>query len=403
MPLVFVHGVANRIDGPYVEETAARRALFEQYVTAGWSRSDGGPAEVLQPYWGRDGASLAWGGASVPNSGHVAERFGEGDADAPLLDIVSQVVPDGARADARLLTTARTSMSDALDLLWAAAFLASPDGARELASASATASALLGPAPAWLAEVADDEEFTVRLCQALEDHAEETQAGRESFGPGRVRTALHEGAARVREAVADRATAPVADRLRAELAPRVTEFLGDVLTYYRRRPATGADGGIGGKIAEVLREANARRGPQDPFVLVAHSMGGNIVYDLLSGPLADEGLTVDLLVTAGSQVAFFEELGLFSPHPPDVPGTAGLKLPMPAGVGRWLNVYDMNDLLSFRAGPVFEGAEDYSFRSGRLRAHSAYFLTPSFYARLGERLGPLRSGLPDGPAGDGCR
>lgn len=405
MPLVFVHGVANRIDGPHVEEARVRQALFEQYVTAGWSRADGGPAEILQPYWGGDGASLAWGGASVPNSARVAERFGEGVGDGPLSYIVAQVVPDDARIHERLLTTARTSMGDALDLLWTAALLASPDRAKELAAASALTPSLVESAPAWLAEVGDDEEFAVRLCQALEDIEQEEESGssRESFGVGQVRAAVQEGVVRIRETLADRTTSPVADRLRAELAPRITEFLGDVLTYYRRRPPDGAGAGIGGKIADVLREANALRGPRDPFVLVAHSMGGNIVYDLLSGPLAGEDLTVDLLVTAGSQVAFFEELSLFSPHPPDVPGTAGLKLPRPPAVRRWMNVYDMNDLLSFRAEPVFEGVEDHSFRSGRLRAHSAYFLAPSFYARLGERLGPLRSG-PQAPADeDGWR
>jgi hypothetical protein len=403
MPLVFVHGVANRIDGAYVEETAAREALFTQFVTKGWSRTDGGPARIIQPFWGNDGASLAWGGASVPNGARVAERFGPGRAEGLLPEVVSQIVPEGTHPRGRIVATARKSLGDALDLLWTAAFLASPESARELAEAYAVMlpSSAEDAEPAWMESVTDDEAFAVRLCRVLEDVYERTTASdRESFGRSGIRAALMSGVERVRDIVLDGVTMPVADVLRAELTPRITDFLGDVLTYYRQRTAEDGTGpGIDGKIAEVLREANAERGPRDPFVVVAHSMGGNIAYDLLSGRLADEGLTVDVLVTVGSQVAFFEELSLFAPHPPDVPGVAGLRLPMPRAVRRWLNVYDMNDLLSFRAEPVFDGVEDYSFRSGRLRAHSAYFLMPGFYARLAERLRPLLSG-PEATVGE---
>jgi hypothetical protein len=396
MPLVFVHGVANRIDGAQIEQNEVRRALFAQYVTAGWSPEGGGPARILQPYWGGDGASLAWGGASVPNRARAAERFGASVDGGPLQEVIAHLLPDEARPAEWLVTTARGSLSDALDLLWAAALLAVPERAEELAAASdvVLAAVAADPRPDWLDEVADDEEFAVRVGRVLKDSDGRAPATRERFGHGGVRSALMAGVRRMRDGVVSGSGAPVADRLRVGLVPPLSEFLGDVLTYYRQRNAAGVEGsrGIGDKVADVLKEASADRGPRDPFVLVAHSMGGNIVYDLLTGMLADAGVTVDLLVTVGSQVAFFEELSLFAPHPPDVPGTAGLRLPRPRPVRRWVNVYDLNDLLSFRAEPVFEGVEDYSFRSGRVRAHGAYFLLPSFYARLGARLGPLRRG-----------
>ncbi|MER6274556.1 hypothetical protein [Streptomyces sp900105755] len=396
MPLVFVHGVANRIDGAHVEQDGIRRALFAQHVTAHWSREDDGPAKILQPYWGGDAASLAWGGASVPSRTRGAERFGSSGDREPLQEVTAHLVPDEARPDERLVTTARASLNDALDLLWAAALLAAPERAEELAVASAVVltAAAADPRPGWLDQVADDEEFAVRAGRILNDSNSRVPATRERFGDGGVRSALMAGVRQMRDRVVSVSGASVADRLRTGLVPPLAEFLGDVLTYYRQRNAGLGEGdrGIGDKLADVLKEASADRGPRDPFVLVAHSMGGNIVYDLLTGVLEDAGVTVDLLVTAGSQVAFFEELSLFAQHPRDIPGTAGLRLPKPRSVRRWVNVYDLNDLLSFRAEPVFEGVEDYSFRSGRVRAHSAYFLLPSFYARLGARLGSLRYG-----------
>ncbi|MGW2683582.1 hypothetical protein ACWC6I_10525 [Streptomyces sp. NPDC001414] len=302
------------------------------------------------------------------------------------------LVPDGARPRERLVATARQSMADAVDLLLAAALLNSPGQADALAALSVTAlsSVEADPSPAWLADVEDDEAFAVRLCNVL-DAAAERASSREEFGGGGTRAAVMGAVSRVRSSGVAAVGAPVADVVRSWLMPPLTVFLGDVLTYLRRRTETGEDG-FGAKIGEEILQASAERGPRDPLVLVAHSMGGNIVYDLLSGMLRDAGVTVDLLVTVGSQVGFFEELSLFSPHPAGVPGIAAQRLPMPPPVRRWVNVYDLNDVLSFRAAPVFEGVEDYSFRSGRVRAHSAYFVMASFYARLAERLGPLQYG-----------
>lgn len=165
MPLVFVHGVANRIDREQVEETSARRSLFARYVTASWARPDGGRPEIYQPYWGGSGASLAWGGASIPHRDHAAEEFGT-SPDDPLAQVVAGVVPEGAPPCERLLTTARHSMADAIDLLLAAALLSSPRQADALAASSyaALSSVRADPRPAWLDDVADDEAFAVRLC-----------------------------------------------------------------------------------------------------------------------------------------------------------------------------------------------------------------------------------------------
>ncbi|RBL82836.1 hypothetical protein DDE05_34685, partial [Streptomyces cavourensis] len=105
-----------------------------------------------------------------------------------------------------------------------------------------------------------------------------------------------------------------------------------------------------------------------PLVVVAHSMGGNIVYDVLSHFRPD--LTVDTLVTVGSQVGLFEELKLFGASRPEINGETGGRVPLPPGLGRWINVVDHSDLLAYRVGPIFDGGRGLRLPvGGRLGAH----------------------------------
>jgi hypothetical protein len=117
-------------------------------------------------------------------------------------------------------------------------------------------------------------------------------------------------------------------------------------------------------------------------------MGGNVVFDLLSNLRTE--LSCDVLVTVGSQVGLFAELGLL-PAVAD-PQTAGDRQPRPANIGRWINVFDACDVLSFATAGIFDGTEDfvYSTGSGAVRSHSAYFLRPSFFRRLARHLGGAR-------------
>jgi pimeloyl-ACP methyl ester carboxylesterase len=140
-------------------------------------------------------------------------------------------------------------------------------------------------------------------------------------------------------------------------------------------------------VADALEEASRRVSDDDPhLIVVAHSMGGNIVYDLLTHYRPD--LRVDVLATVGSQVAFFEELKLFMESDPSVPSSGADRVPRPANVDRWINIFDRNDILSFTTSGVFDGVEDYEYSTGEgiLLAHTTYFLRPSFHDRLGDRL-----------------
>src|SRR5260221_14113967 len=93
-------------------------------------------------------------------------------------------------------------------------------------------------------------------------------------------------------------------------------------------------------------------------------------------------LQVDCLITVGSQVGLFEEMKLYLASDPNVPPNyPGGRVPLPPNLKRWLNVFDSNDVLSYRGMPVFDGVQDFHYDTGfsTLQAHGGYFLRPSFY------------------------
>lgn len=399
MPLVFVHGVAVRSGPSYDAGVAVRDALLRRYVLARHHRDDGAPVTILNPFWGELGGRLHWSGASLPLED--VEALGGDDADLVALD-ASATPPDtteAAAADARVLAVARRSLPEAVDLLWSAAALAAAaqpaatldDDAAHLAALAAPVAryAAANPEPAWLDEVRTDTELLTRLEREVEAFAPpgavaEAADEWESLGIGSAWQALRRGLGRFNAAVTGVVGRTASDRLRPAVVPPLVKFLGDVFVYLHQQ--SGAAGPIRDRVAAAIREAAALAEPSDPLVVVAHSMGGNIVYDLLTEELAD--VQVALVITAGTQVSFFEELKLFRCSDPAVPGPGtAAKVPRPANVQRWVNVFDYSDVLGFELGAVIDGVEDFSYRTGSLlKAHSEYFLQPSFYERLAARL-----------------
>jgi pimeloyl-ACP methyl ester carboxylesterase len=172
-------------------------------------------------------------------------------------------------------------------------------------------------------------------------------------------------------------------RMRAPIHRGLVTFLGDVFVYFHQREQHRR------AIADVitadlnLAAANKRK-TGEPFIVVAHSMGGIIMYDLLTSALSN--LEVDVLVTVGSQVAVIEELKLFESSDPAVPNASRNKVQKPRNVRRWVNVFDTTDILGFAASGVFEDVSDYEFATGHAWAHGGYFVEPMFHRRLGARL-----------------
>lgn len=344
----------------------------------------------------------------MPRLGDEVERLGgalDGDG---LAEALALAMPVDERPEARLLTAAKASFVDAIDLLWLSA---TSSGGGELRrsdmdaladlSASAVGYARDTPRPKWLDDVSDDEQFVIRLEEAIasytpsddfmageRDHGEE--GAWEALGDGATWGRLHAGVQRIRSAAVNRVARPSGEKLRSKVVPKLTDFLGDVLVYLSERPqpidgVRQAGGAIADGIAGVLRDAHATRLNEDPLVVVAHSMGGNIVHDVLTRHPDTQGINVDVLVTVGSQVGFFEELSLFGQHP-GVPGLVARRLPRPSAVRRWINIFDYNDPLSFRLAPIMEEVEDCEYRTGSFWAHGAYFLQPTFHALLAERV-----------------
>jgi hypothetical protein len=181
-------------------------------------------------------------------------------------------------------------------------------------------------------------------------------------------------------------------------------FIGDVMTYIATRGTAEAPGPI---IARVLAgldtAAFAADAREEPLVVVTHSMGGQIVYDLVTHFLPrmpeHRHIRIDYWCAAASQVGFFEELGLFLESDPDRGEPAGRPTPYPPRehLGGWWNVWDHADLLSFRAEGIIEGVDDSPFfAAGSLATdHNKYLVNAGFHRALAERVRAHLASEPD--------
>jgi len=141
-------------------------------------------------------------------------------------------------------------------------------------------------------------------------------------------------------------------------------FFSDVFFYERR----------GERIRSMIGEALTDPKPEPPLVLIGHSLGGIASVDLLSSASPPN---VDMLVTVGSQAPLlFAMNALGTLEPPNRNQVA---------VERWLNVFDRNDLISFRASEIFTDTEgkvaDHEVSSGQPfpMSHGAYFVNPALW------------------------
>jgi hypothetical protein len=385
MPLVFVHGVAARRTPDYERGVAARNALFRRYVYPALRLDD--RVEPFTAYWGGDAAKFRWDHAYLPQED--VEAFGAAESVEDVL-LVQISGGEDVDTDAPLSLLARRSVEDAVDLVWAST--AQEVGEAEMAQALAALAyrasdrmSELESDPTLTQAVDDDEWITAlagRLDEAAPGSADEIDEV-EAFGGSAVWDRLSEAVIRVRGAAGRLGGGAAAKLLRADIHRQAALFLGDVFLYLDRRGNRDHPGPIVDQVVQTLESA-VEAGP--PLVLVAHSMGGGIVYDVLSYYRPD--IRVQTLVTVGSQVGLFEELCLLQAgkqaHCPDGP-TRVAKLD---NVEKWINVFDRNDLLGFATERIFEGVKDFDYSTGKglFAAHSSYFTMPSFYRRLAERV-----------------
>ena len=172
----------------------------------------------------------------------------------------------------------------------------------------------------------------------------------------------------------------LARHLRGSIMQVATSFVGDVMLYLSR-------GAELRQIVHVAAKQAYTSHPEEPLVLIAHSLGGVLAYDYLSDPTFSDRPPVDLLVTVGSQVALFAEYGILQ-DPRIRPGIgAPLRPTRPAAGlrGSWLNIYDPDDFLSFPVSELFlEAAGDSCCPSGKPfpASHGAYWDNDQVYAAI---------------------
>lgn len=388
MPLVFVHGVATRESPTYAAERAQRTALFQTLVF------NNPAALVRNPDWGDRVPVFSRGQVWIPNPDN-STPFAAGAADfradpPPELGLSDIAKIDGAQA-VDLVIGAALNKALAQDPATVAT-----DSSLELAQLASNyliAAGAVAGGPKGLGELAaaTDAQFGQALAAALELQAR----GTESFGVGvgqMVKDALGAFGGWIGNEVSDAALRAK----RKDLSQSVALFLGDIFVYLRERDVPGPTGTeallFTPIVDDLIAAAKVRRAPAEPLVVVGHSLGGVLLYDILTDPHclarlaaeAGEGFRIDLLLTAGSQPGFFKDLGLYLGKP----AGAGSRLAKPASVEHWLNVCDFTDVFSFLCAPFFNDVEDFSYDTvvDLFNAHSAYFKRPSFYARLQLRL-----------------
>ncbi len=438
MPLVFIHGVNIRRGPRYESDRHVRERLLRACLLEPLSGGRLAKAAIHDPYWGDLGVDFAWGLRSLPDvrfyeraeGGVASEEFVLPITDERLalaglaLDSGgTESVANDDRSSPVFLRLAQTNLPEAVDLLL------SPIIMEELAlglpeDATATESARArrrGEREALLLLAADEAAHDSNLRSSIQRLTNDKQA-QEVIGD-QIRS-RYEALLRASTAAPD-LEAPVAidggfessytprwiaslDRQVKELLDRshsrlgrtlsmtllqarrrrvheyAAHFLGDVFAYLNQRGTFEDPGPIVLRLRASIEDARAAA-PDEPLIVMTHSMGGNIFYDILTYFAPD--LTVDAWISVGGQVAQFEEMKLFMVsntdirHPQRVAGLSGR-------VGAWLNVYDPADVFSFMAAPVFEDAIDIRYPTGTDlgTAHGMYFRRPSFYRSVQKHL-----------------
>lgn len=382
MPIVFVHGVNNRDGEAYRENENARNGFLREIIAPALGLK-GDALSIYSPYWGKFGSEFAWEMAVLPNPEDRFESFGA-DTDAEARGRVAGLLAE-SRSDVNILAEARRDLSSTVDLLYASAMAGatSEAEARRLARSYQLAAeyARKTPHPDWVSAATLDNFADQLIFQTDAENVE-------SFGAGGILDSLKEALGRLINAAQDATTAVAGRLLRKKLNVTVTRLAGDAFVYLARRGTIEAPGKIVATVLEALHQANDKRsGDDDKLVVIAHSFGGEIMYDILTHFAPD--LPVDCLITVGSQVGLFEELKLYiaskAELPPDPPKGRVVR---PASLKRWLNVFDTNDVLSYRLSPVVADVTDFYYDTGysSFSAHGGYFMRPSFYRRMAARL-----------------
>jgi hypothetical protein len=411
MPILFVHGVAVRSKAVLSEV----ERYFRQYVEPAMARN-GGTVAFESVYWGDIGAAYRWGGICLPRplvlgmgleddtdlAGVAADLRDEefsnepGAAEPDLQGVAPSSAPSAHRDVSTTPAIDAAALSDLLAVIVA----------DESTGADAARLAIALDRAVWTTSSADtlgDGYFAALEATAMEELERLERLDEVPVGAGpferlqKVVEKTRQALLRAREldaAVVARSTRP----FRVAATKNVMEFIGDVFIYLKTRDAGAGTSSIMQRVLDGLHRAQTaeRTHEAEPFVVLTHSMGGQLMYDAVT-VFADrdprlKDLRIDVWVAAASQIGFFEELALFTASRPDDfgPDRANAVVPKPKRVGVWWNAWDPNDYLSFTTAGIFDdsvvNAPFYSVRNLKA-AHGGYLALPRFYQEVAKLVG----------------
>lgn len=402
MPLVFVHGVGNRNNQEDQNKIRDRNAFFRETVLQQVLGNRN--ARVFNPLWGINVPDIPEYNPIIPspNAYPDIERFGQN------LDLSSDPIPaiyvgNQVNNNKQLINLAKQSFPNFIDhLLIETVNLPEierdNDALSNIVKIGITASeySFENPSPDWINDAVNDADFIDKLIEAIQNWSQYNnsmklqETEKESFGVlDKGFNYLISSSQRIKQNFQDVPTNLLLRIFRPSLTQRITRFVGDVFYYQTTRGTEDEPGDIVKGVLENLREARQiANDSNELLIVIGHSMGGNILYDILT--YFEPNLNVDVFVTVGCQASLFKQLQLFTRQQiAQMPGGFGqAKAPKPSGVDKWFNIFDPQDILGFAFESEFEGVKDFCFESpgGILTAHGDYFKRISFYERLVARI-----------------
>jgi hypothetical protein len=398
MPVVFVHGVNNRKGASYDAGTRVTESFLRKHLPGCTinQKQLAAVAKVWFPYWGDLATKFAWDMASLPQ-GDMQNLGGSPDVDLqPLLGHIRDAFPDLPKNEP-LTALAKKKLSLAVDVVNELALQSAGVGQEKDVAAfvvAASAYAEANPAPAWLGGVTTDAQFLATL-QAQIAAQPEVQAlggfgvvfGKIGVAAAKLKQAVQKMVGKAVDHAGDFASTKLLASTRDSLNATLGRFFGDVFIYMDTRGNAAAPGPIPKVILQEF-DAAKQAAPNEPLVIIGHSLGGVITMDLLSH--FRPNLDVDLFVSVGSQVAHFEEIKLYKAS--DKAIGKPQKAKTPANIKRWINIYDEVDIFSYSVERVFDRVDfdkRYDTETYTIKAHGAYFQQDRFYQRLRERINQL--------------
>jgi len=410
MSIVYVHGVANRDDDPsYKPHLEEITEFLNRYVGKDISPS----RKVFEAYWGKFGAAFAWDRESRPKSVLFRQGAPTGSnsldralvmasIDGSQMPAVpaspqgsSVLVPSGpAIGGASLGSGIRLkdlSPNDLSDLLSTVIVAGTADPSTRAQMIIAADEVAHDPAtPAALAQCATVQEELEKLRSMLDQKHAGVLVAQGTGAWSKIVDRVGEATSRA-VSVPAYAFSTVVAETREPINRMLTLFIGDVFAYLNTRKDSTNPGPIPQLMMDTLDEAK-KAAPNEPLIVLTHSMGGQIVYDLVTHflPKTQSSLRIDFWCATASQVGLFEEMKLFLESSAQYSKAKANKVPFPDQkyLGIWWNVWDHNDFISYTARDIIDGVDDQSYDSGvsLIKAHGEYLMRPSFYRKFADKL-----------------